>query len=188
MPRQSVGFALAFGSARCGVNGGISQLVSVPPTVSGTCKSARERGDELDLVAKTMGGAAGDAWFKQVEHATPCGIYSCNVSNTTISAVHKGRSLFLQSRRAIPKPKCWQNWRADADGNIRLAGLPLDLTKRMAHVFTLAPGHFSIEQALRWSQVVGQGGADELAHAVLQTPLGGVLTMSLSGQRSSPGG
>jgi hypothetical protein len=58
-------------------------------------------------------------------------------------------------------------------GNIRAAeGLPLRLTKRMAHCFTEAPSHLTIEAALRWAQIVGQGGQPELVEAILDTPLG----------------
>jgi len=50
--------------------------------------------------------------------------------------------------------------------NIRTAEIPLHLTKKMAHHFIQAPSHFSVEQALRWGQVLGMGGDERLAHTV----------------------
>jgi hypothetical protein len=55
-------------------------------------------------------------------------------------------------------------------GNLRTApDLPIQLTKRMAHVFLQAEGHRTPEQAMRWAQVLGQGGSRDLAEAILQT-------------------
>ncbi len=56
--------------------------------------------------------------------------------------------------------------------NIRTANLPLALSKRMAHVFAEAPSDLTATEALRWAQVVGQGGSEILAQAVLDTELG----------------
>lgn len=55
-------------------------------------------------------------------------------------------------------------------GNLRTApDLPVQLTKRMAHVFLQGESHRTPEQALRWAQVKGQGGSQSLAEAILQT-------------------
>ena len=56
--------------------------------------------------------------------------------------------------------------------NIRTATLPLLLTKRMAHVFLQVPGQLSAEEGLRWAQVIGQDGSQELAEAIIETELG----------------
>ncbi len=56
--------------------------------------------------------------------------------------------------------------------NIRTADLPLALSKRMAHVFAAAPSELTATEALRWAQVVGQGGNEMLAQAVIATELG----------------
>jgi hypothetical protein len=56
--------------------------------------------------------------------------------------------------------------------SLRTAGLPIWLTRRMAHAFAHAPAQFPIEFALRWAQVRGLGGSDELARAVAATRLG----------------
>lgn len=57
-------------------------------------------------------------------------------------------------------------------GNIRTADIPLHLTKMMAHRFLEAPDHFSVKQAFRYGQVLGQGGSDALVKAILETRLG----------------
>jgi hypothetical protein len=56
--------------------------------------------------------------------------------------------------------------------NIRTADLSLPLTKMMTHHFMLAPDHFTVEAALRWGQVRGMGGSEELTRAVSATRLG----------------
>jgi hypothetical protein len=56
--------------------------------------------------------------------------------------------------------------------NIRAAGVPLHLTKRMAHEFLEAPGDLPIGAALRYGQVLGLGGDERLARAVIATRLG----------------
>jgi hypothetical protein len=56
--------------------------------------------------------------------------------------------------------------------NIRTADIPLRLTKRMAHEFSLAPDHYSVHMALRWGQVRGLGGSKELARSIVATRLG----------------
>jgi PcfJ-like protein len=59
--------------------------------------------------------------------------------------------------------------------NIRTAGLPLRLTKAMAHLFTQAPHHYTAIAALRWAQARGFGGGEALARAVVGTRLGKTL-------------
>ncbi|MBM4027823.1 MAG: hypothetical protein FJ280_20845 [Planctomycetes bacterium] len=55
-------------------------------------------------------------------------------------------------------------------GNIRTAaGLPIPLTKKMAHHFLAAPAHYSIEAALLWGQVRALGGDEHLADALRET-------------------
>ena len=57
--------------------------------------------------------------------------------------------------------------------NIRKAqGVPVELTKKMAHLFMQAPRTFTIDQALRWTQVIGMGGSEELAKTIMETRLG----------------
>ena len=57
--------------------------------------------------------------------------------------------------------------------NIRSAAeLPLVLSKRMAHELSLAPDHYNVDEALRWGQVISQGGDEELVEAILGTQFG----------------
>ena len=57
-------------------------------------------------------------------------------------------------------------------GNIRTADVPLHLTKMMAHRFLEAPDHYSVTQAFRYGQVLGQEGDAVLMRAILNTRLG----------------
>ena len=60
-----------------------------------------------------------------------------------------------------------------ATGNsIRTADTPIPLTKRMAHYFTQAPADCTVDQALRWGQVLGLGGTARLAKAIIAFRLG----------------
>ena len=67
-----------------------------------------------------------------------------------------------------------QSWFVHIGGgaNIRTADVPLRLTKRMAHQFLQAPDDCTVEAALRWAQILGQGGDPELVDAVNATRLG----------------
>lgn len=57
--------------------------------------------------------------------------------------------------------------------NIRHSrGLPITLTKRMAHQFLQAPSHLRMEEALRWAQITGAGGDERLAQAIIATRIG----------------
>lgn len=49
--------------------------------------------------------------------------------------------------------------------------MPIAYTKKMAHHFIQAPRTISVEQAIRWGEVKGMGGDDDLAHAVVQSRL-----------------
>ena len=55
--------------------------------------------------------------------------------------------------------------------NIRTADVPVHLSKKMAHFFMQAPANASVEEALRWGQVLGMGGNKPLARAVNGTRL-----------------
>lgn len=55
--------------------------------------------------------------------------------------------------------------------NIRHCDLPIPYTKKMAHHFMQAPSDVTVDQALRWGQVLGLGGDERLARAVFETRL-----------------
>ena len=57
-------------------------------------------------------------------------------------------------------------------GNIRTVELPLALNKSMAHCFPQAPASYTAEEALRYAQIVGQGGEEALVEAIVDTRLG----------------
>jgi hypothetical protein len=57
-------------------------------------------------------------------------------------------------------------------GNIRAMDTPIRLTRRMAHLYLEAPTRNTIRRNLRWAQVIGMGGDERLASAVLRTRLG----------------
>jgi len=56
--------------------------------------------------------------------------------------------------------------------NIRTGDVPVTLTKKMAHRFATAPDDLPIGRALRWGQIVGQGGSESLARAMMSSRLG----------------
>ena len=56
--------------------------------------------------------------------------------------------------------------------SIRTVETPIPLTKRMAHYFAQAPDDCTVDQALRWGQVLGLGGTPRLAQALATTRLG----------------
>ena len=65
-----------------------------------------------------------------------------------------------------------QNWykHIGAGQNIRTApGIPVALTKKMAHHFLFAPKQYSVEEAIRWGQVHALGGDKRLMDALRGT-------------------
>lgn len=82
---------------------------------------------------------------------------------------------FMDQAWCDPARACERKWYIDiGEGrNIRHSiGLPFPLTKRMAHCFLNMPGHRSLDEAMRYAQVLGLGGDAELAEAVAAGRLG----------------
>ncbi len=81
------------------------------------------------------------------------------------AAWFRGRSALAQRQ---------QGWFLHIAGgqNIRTADIPVKFSKKMAHHFLQAPAHYTIEEALRWGQIVGQDGSPELVEAVQATLMG----------------
>lgn len=77
-----------------------------------------------------------------------------------------------------PTARTQQGWYI-AIGNgasLRSLSLPLQLTKKMAHIaLTQVPGYCTVEEGWRWAQVLGMGGTERLARAVIASPLGTVF-------------
>ena len=78
---------------------------------------------------------------------------------------------FQEDQAVAQQQQAWFRHVGDG-GNIRTADIPVALSKKMAHCFSLAPDELPIESALRWGQVVGQGGSEALARAVIGSRLG----------------
>ena len=79
---------------------------------------------------------------------------------------------WLMGRSAAAEER--QDWfiHVGQGGNIRTADLPVAFTRRMAHEFLEAPDDLPVDHALRWGQVIGQGGSETLARAVIGSRLG----------------
>ena len=78
-------------------------------------------------------------------------------------------------RGAHEEARIQQSWFLHLGGgaNIRTADLlPLGLTKNMAHHFLQAPDTYTVEEALRYGQIMGQDGDEALVEAVIDTRLG----------------
>lgn len=67
-----------------------------------------------------------------------------------------------------------QNWfvHIGTGQNIRTSDIPVQLTKKMAHLFLQAPDQYTIEEALRWGQILGLEGEQPLVRTVIGTRLG----------------
>jgi len=60
-----------------------------------------------------------------------------------------------------------------AGENIRKQkGLPISMTKKMAHHFMRAPSHLTVNEAIRWGQILALGGDVRVARGVMGSPLG----------------
>jgi len=85
---------------------------------------------------------------------------------------------FMDSVFLVRTPLVNDGWFAHVGmgGSLRTAdGLPIPLTKRMAHCTLEAPENLDIVQALRWGQTLGLGGDPRLARALNATLLGRTL-------------
>lgn len=120
-----------------------------------------------------------DGWIRPVENWKP------NSHNPRRQFSHLARHLLARYDVPFFMDAAWfqedvnvairqQNWFVHVGNgqNIRTADVPVKLTKMMAHQFATAPDELPIERALRWGQVVGQGGSHSLARAVIGSRLG----------------
>ncbi|MDM8517417.1 PcfJ domain-containing protein [Desulfobacterales bacterium HSG16] len=67
-----------------------------------------------------------------------------------------------------------RNWyiQMSRGASIRKLDIPILMTRKMEHLFLKAPDHFTVEEAMRHSQVTGLGGNEDLVQAILATRLG----------------
>ena len=153
------------------------------------------KGDFLDVnpVIERLGRAAGntlidglfsvavhaDSWIRAPEAWTPASKGLHKRFNELV------RHLF--ARYAVPRfmDSVWfegagdeaierQQWfiHLGNGGNIRTAGLPMEYSKKMAHLFLQAPDNYSVIDAVRWGQVLALGGSRELVGHLSATALG----------------
>ncbi len=59
--------------------------------------------------------------------------------------------------------------------SLRRLGIPMKITRAMAHVFPTAPRHLTVNEALRWAEARSLGGEDALVTAIVASRLGRVL-------------
>jgi hypothetical protein len=78
---------------------------------------------------------------------------------------------FLGTGEAVFRRQRWFS-HIGLGSNIRTADTPIPLTKRMAHYFMQAPADCTVDQAVRWGQVLGLGGDPRLAQAIIASRLG----------------
>ena len=78
------------------------------------------------------------------------------------------------NHQRLPPPPHNQNWfiHIGSGGSVRELDSPVNLTRRMTHQFMLRRNRDSIAHNLRWVQVLGMGGDQVMARAVLSTRLG----------------
>ena len=102
-------------------------------------------------------------------------------SHGTCSPAMTCRRSWTPRGRSMPTPDCdtalYQDWflHIGRGENIRkAAGLPVPLTKMMAHHFLLAPDGCTIVQAIRWGQLCGIGATARRASGPRQPPRPGV--------------
>lgn len=77
-------------------------------------------------------------------------------------------------RQTHDRVRIQQDWyiKVSRGYSIRRLEVPVDMTRRMEHLFLQSPDHFTVEAAVRNAQVLGLGGTKKLARAVLATRLG----------------
>ena len=76
--------------------------------------------------------------------------------------------------RTDPSAARYQKWYVDVGNgcNPGQGPVPVPVTKRVAHYFLKAPDSYSIEQAVRFGQIMTCGGSLRLCNAVIETRLG----------------
>ena len=116
------------------------------------------------------------AWIRNPEHWSP--------PNNGSKDIFSSLARFLLAKYYIPEffDKVWfsnnetqQQWFVNVGlgENLRTQkGLPIPLTKKMAHHTMSAPSMCSINQAIRWGQIMAMGGNERIAIEVIRTPLG----------------
>ena len=81
---------------------------------------------------------------------------------------------FLKNSWLTPQEYIYLSWfiqLGKGDSVRKLRKMPIELTKKMAHHFSLAPKDFKVTEALRWAQTLGMGGNPQLAERIAHSKL-----------------
>lgn len=147
-------------------------------TAPGTMRWGREPGNTLIEGVMAL-ARRHENWLRPVEEWRPV--------NRNQQAQFGSLARYLLARYDVPvfmdlvwfrgddaEARRQQNWfkHIGGGGNIRTADVPVRMSKKMAHYFLQAPEHCTVEEALRWGQVLGQGGSPSLAEAINASRLG----------------
>jgi len=148
---------------------------------------------DLNPVIPEYGVAAGNTYLEAVVRISahrrawlrPLETWSPRTHNSRRQFASLLRHLFVQyddmplffdavwfagpTRRAIRQRQAYRH--VGYGRSIRLCQLPIPYTKRMAHHFMHAPADLTPDKALRWGQVLGLGGDERLARAIMGTRL-----------------
>ena len=110
----------------------------------------------------------------------------CSPKSDSRRAVFASLANHLLAMFPVPEFMATAWWRRDDAGpahrelfvhiargnNPRTGPAPVPMTRRIAHHFLHAPAGYSIEQAVRWAQVIALGGTPDMAGACAATRLG----------------
>lgn len=82
------------------------------------------------------------------------------------------QSWFEADRKKAQKQQTWYIRLGRGDSARRLTGVPIEMSKRTAHLLAKVPPNFTVEQGLRWAQTRGMGASPATAEALLASPIG----------------
>ncbi|MEM6551469.1 MAG: PcfJ domain-containing protein [Planctomycetota bacterium] len=83
-----------------------------------------------------------------------------------------GSAWFNRSKRSAAVEQRWYIRLGQGKSLRGAPGLPLELTRRAAHLLQEAPATLTILQALRWAQLRAMGADDRLVTVLLESPMG----------------
>lgn len=148
--------------------------VQARTTVLATSRVPTTRARRFVDALVTIAAHRGD-WLRELDAWTPPTTASAEV--VLVSLVEHLFALFPVPRfmtaawLGTDEQRRWYI-RLGAGASVRVLGLPVPVSRRMAHAFRASPDDLSILGAIRWAQVRGLGGSFELARAVAMTRLG----------------
>lgn len=149
---------------------------------AGFCQAILYLNDNTQLFDDTACGRAAveiardyHAWKREITSWKPHSRYSDKQLASLLRHLYAEHEVPLFMDRAWTESnRLHQMWykHLGSGQNIRTAeGIPVVLTKAMAHHFLQAPAIYSIEAAIRWGQIHALGGDRRLCDALLDTRL-----------------